>query len=308
MDLKEIEIAKEEYIDYLNVNNYSKRTIINYTLAINKFKNYLESIKAEVIDPDNINELLEDYKKYLKNTNNYTDSTINQYITNLLTFLNRNGLATKVSRIKEEKITQIKYLTPEEIETAIATIDIIKKDKEVAKQFKAIICLMFYSGARVSEIEKLNRNDIAKDNTSAYVILKGKGNKTIRQPITTKVYDMLQDILKDRDNKEPNAPLFLNQYNKRLKVRDIQRTIKRIAIATDKAITEDKGIAPEPPIADRLTPHALRHSYAIYLLMNKNRPINEVKGLLRHESITTTEKYLKLSNKDLRNTYNDIFN
>lgn len=308
MDLKEMEIAKEDYIDYLKINNYSNRTITNYTLAINKFKNYLESIKAEVIDPNNINKILEDYKKYLKNTANYRDSTINQYITNLLTFLNKQGLATKVVRIKEEKITQIKYLTPEEIEKAIDTVNIVKKDTAVAKQFKAIICLMFYSGARVSEIEKLNINDIAKDNTSAYVILKGKGNKTIRQPITTKVYNMLQEIIKDRDVKEPNAPLFINQYNKRLKVRDIQRTIKKVAIATDKAIAEDKGITPEPPIADRLTPHALRHSYAIYLLMNKNRPINEVKGLLRHESITTTEKYLKLSNKDLRNTYNDIFN
>lgn len=165
---------------------------------------------------------------------------------------------------------------------------------------------MFYSGARVIEIEKLNINDIAKDNTSAYVILRGKGNKTIQQPITTKVYNMIQDIIKDRNNKELNAPLFINQYNKRLKVRDIQRTIKKIAIATDKAIAEDKWVAPEPTIESRLTPHALRHSYAIYLLMDKNRPINEVKGLLRHESITTTEKYLKLSNKDLRNTY--IFN
>lgn len=308
MNLKEIETAKKDYIDYLKVNNYSDKTILNYTLSIDKFQTYLKNIKIKSIDPTNINQILEDYKKYLKNTNKYADSTINQYITNLTTFLNKNGLATKVARIKEEKITQIKYLTPEEIEKTIESVNIVKTDTAVAKQFKAIICLMFYSGARVTEIEKLNINDIAKDNTSAYVILRGKGNKTIRQPITTKVYNMIQDIIKDRNNKELNAPLFINQYNKRLKVRDIQRTIKKIAIATDKAIAEDKGVAPEPTIESRLTPHALRHSYAIYLLMDKNRPINEVKGLLRHESITTTEKYLKLSNKDLRNTYNNIFN
>ena len=99
MDLKEIDTAKADYIEYLKINNYSERTIINYTLAINKFNKYLNTTDIKVIDPTNINRVLESYKRYLKNTESYADSTINQYITNLLTFLNKRP--SKVNNIKK---------------------------------------------------------------------------------------------------------------------------------------------------------------------------------------------------------------
>ena len=227
MQTKELNNKKNNYLNRLQVNNRSLKTINNYNISITKFYNYLTDNNINRITADNINQILENYKIDLKINKKYKDSTINQYLLNIVIYLKYLGFNNaKVTRIKEEHIKQIKYLTPAEINEVIKNIPAIKKDKEAIKQYRAIICLMFYSGARVSEIEKANINDIGTDKRGCFIILHGKGNKTIKQPITNKVYNMLIELKNNRTDKEP--ALFINQYGRRLKVRDIQRNIKKL--------------------------------------------------------------------------------
>ena len=65
-----------------------------------------------------------------------------------------------------------------------------------------------------------------------------------------------------------SEPLFINKYGTVLSVRSIQKYFNKIGSITDKRLA-DNGKAPEPSIASRFTPHSLRHSLAIYLLIDQ---------------------------------------
>ena len=309
MYFNELEPKLELYLDSLRSKNYSNETIKNYNTAITKFITYgLTAEEEAVIDPDSINQIIENYQTYLTKAESYSYSTVNQYVTNLKPFFNTLGLGFKVKKVNTEVNPDIKYLTAKEIEEVIYTIDQVEQNHFKKQQYKALVRFIFYTGARIKEVEKLRVNDIKKDKISYYVIINGKGNKTVKQYLPDKAYTMIMELAELRSiSMNSKEPLFINSNGAVLSVRSIQKYFNKIGAITDKRLA-DKGKAPEPSIASRFTPHSLRHSLAIYLLIDKSRPINEVKEMLRHTDIKTTQKYLILSNTVTRTRANDLFN
>ena len=304
----ELETKLELYLDSLKTKNYSNETIKNYNTAITKFISYAVTEKVAELDPDNIEQLMECYQTYLTKAESYSSSTVNQYITNLKPFFNNLGLEFKVKKVNTEVNPEIKYLTVQEIEEVLFTIDQVELDHFKKQQYKALVRFIFYTGARIKEVEKLRVNDIKRDKTSYYVIINGKGNKTVKQFLPDKAYNMIMELVELRSlTMNSNEPLFINKNGKVLSVRSMQKYFKKIGSITDLRLAE-KGRAPAPSIASRFTPHSLRHSLAIYSLIDKSRPINEVKEILRHTDIKTTQKYLILSNTETRKRANDLFN
>ncbi|RBQ22448.1 putative tyrosine recombinase XerC-like protein [Candidatus Methanobinarius endosymbioticus] len=107
-----------------------------------------------------------------------------------------------------------------------------------------------------------------------------------------------------RKNKiDENDYLFTSRSGNQLKGCDIQRIVKKYAIATDKGLGE-KGYKAD--FKDRLTPHTLRHIFAIHLLNNAEILINEIQTLLGHSNISTTNIYTKIDNKTMQKSYEKI--
>jgi site-specific recombinase XerD len=157
---------------------------------------------------------------------------------------------------------------------------------------RAILELLFSAGLRVSELVGINRDQINLDRQEFSV--KGKGDKIRIVFISDTAKNAIEKYLNKRIDIDP--ALFVRfspsktgqaiaEKNKRITVRTVQRIVKFYAAKA--------GIVKE------VHPHTLRHSFATDLLAN-GADIRSVQTMLGHSSITTTQIYTHITNKQLK--------
>ena len=153
---------------------------------------------------------------------------------------------------------------------------------------RAILELLYSTGARVSEIAGL---DVDRVSLSPQMIrVRGKGRKERIIPFGSHARLALLEylefrsfILKKRDNLDAKA-LFINRTGTRLSPRSIQRIVQRRRMET--------GLGQE------VTPHTFRHSMATHLL-ESGADLRSIQELLGHVSLSTTQRYTHLDIKGL---------
>lgn len=158
---------------------------------------------------------------------------------------------------------------------------------------KALLEVLYASGMRVGELERLNCSDIDFERGQALVL--GKGNKERIAPIGSYALEALEEYLRfvrpgfaaKANGFEENA-LFLNQKGTRMTSRGIRYLVKKYV---EKA-SLDSGISP----------HSLRHSFATHLL-EQGADLRAVQELLGHSNLSTTQIYTHVSKKKLKETY-----
>ena len=162
---------------------------------------------------------------------------------------------------------------------------------------RAILELLYATGCRVSELVGADLGDLelSREGEGMLRVL-GKGRKERLVPIGRPAVTALRLWLGARDATEPSGPvraadrdaLFLNQRGGRL----TDRSVRRILDARlQRAALEGK-----------VSPHALRHSFATHLL-NAGADLRSIQELLGHASLSTTQKYTKVSMKRLLEVY-----
>lgn len=150
----------------------------------------------------------------------------------------------------------------------------------------AIFELIYSCGLRVSELTGLDM--AALDLEAASVRVLGKGRKERLLPIGRPACAALQLYLDARGGAEPGAPLFLNHRGRRLTARSVQRNLKQRLRQLN--------------LPGDVTPHALRHSFATHLL-DAGADLRAIQELLGHASLSTTQKYTKVSFAHLAEVY-----
>jgi integrase/recombinase XerC len=146
---------------------------------------------------------------------------------------------------------------------------------------RAMLEVFYSSGLRLSELAGLNLIDL--DFNQKLVKVRGKGRKErivpVGVPALTAVGVYLEKVVqirKDADTDVFNKPLFVNARGKRITARSIARIVNEV--------TGKSGIG------RKISPHALRHSFATHLL-NAGADLRSIQELLGHESLSTTQKY-----------------
>lgn len=159
---------------------------------------------------------------------------------------------------------------------------------------RALLEVLYASGMRVGELEKLNCEDVDFDQCQALVL--GKGNKERLVPFgsyaSQALNEYLQGVRPKFAAKSPNGhqekALFLNQQGKRLTSRGIRYIVKKYV----NKVSLESGISP----------HSLRHSFATHLL-EQGANLRVVQELLGHSNLSTTQIYTHISRKKLKDTY-----
>jgi integrase/recombinase XerD len=166
---------------------------------------------------------------------------------------------------------------------------------------RALLEVLYGTGARVSEVVGLNLGDVAEAMETTEVPLirvVGKGDKERIVPLGRLARDALALWLsgEGRPHFEPKKwrrrsdadAVFLNARGGRISRVGVFGVVKKYAGRVG--------------LADRVSPHVLRHSCATHMLA-RGADIRVVQELLGHASIATTQRYTKVSPEHLRSAY-----
>ena len=185
-----------------------------------------------------------------------------------------------------------KALTVEQIMSILE----IAGDDLISLRDRALLELLYATGGRVTEIINLNTTDIStienEDSEITTVRVKGKGGKERVVPIgsfgLTAVSDYLTKSRPTLSKVLTQKALFLNQRGGRL--------------TRQSAWSIVANRAARAGLAEVVTPHSMRHSFATHLL-DGGADIRVVQELLGHASVTTTQIYTLITIDRLRESY-----
>jgi len=292
------------YCDELEDLERSEKTIKNYHTSNKLFIGYLIDNEITEISNDNIDEIMKKYRSYLKNERNNTPSTRKKYLKEIIQFLNTLELKISIELPKDNsKNKKIKYLSIEEIR------EVMKSIPNSMVRDIAVFQMLYRTGVRVSELSSLKKHDLdlnSPDSVISVEITNGKGGKDRVVCIDQETVQLLNKMIYKRTRKgkkDKTDYLFTARTGNQLSDRDIERIVKKYAIKTDERLrNEDR----KTDFKNKLTPHTLRHSFAIHLLNEAERPINEVQALLGHENIATTNIYAQVGDKKIRKGYESV--
>ena len=185
-----------------------------------------------------------------------------------------------------------KALTIEQVERLLAAPS---ADDETGLRDRALLELMYATGARVSEIVTLDVDDVAHGGSASddIVRLRGKGDKERIVPVGSYARGALdayltraRPVLSGRGRATPR--LFLGARGAPLS--------RQSAWLVIRAAAEKAGIA------SHVSPHTLRHSFATHLLQG-GADVRVVQELLGHASVATTQIYTHVTIDALRDVY-----
>jgi len=290
-----------DFFNYLSIEKgLASNTISAYRLDIEKFFHYLSTnqLSLEQVTP----EQLSFYVAWLRGMENTEfkigESSIARNIISIRSYFTYLAKEHKFnnpsSNFKPPKIGKRlpKALT---IDQVMSMLNIAGTDL-ISSRDKALVELLYATGARVSELINLNTLDIStfdsESGSTTTVKLKGKGGKERVVPIGSFAVAAVNDYLvRSRPSLlkvSTQKALFLNQRGGRL---SRQSAWNLVAKAAERA-----------GLSDQVTPHSMRHSFATHLL-DGGADIRVVQELLGHSSVTTTQIYTLITIDHLRESY-----
>lgn len=190
-------------------------------------------------------------------------------------------LASRVLAIPSKRHAQplLGYLTAPEVQ---AILDATDPTTSSGRRDRLFFQLLYNTGARVSELVGLNRQDLLAG-TCQTITLQGKGRKQRTGPLWSKTAQQMRQWLVQLPA-EPLTPVFVNRSGTRLSRSGVEKQLRRAAAKAALTCPSLRG--------RRISPHVFRHTTAMHLLQAKV-DITSIALWLGHESPLTTHKYIE---------------
>jgi site-specific recombinase XerD len=270
--------AVRDFFSFLQLKNVSAGTMGQYQWAL---KDLFRSCPSELSSPQEITPV--HLREYIANmqARGSAPKTVSDRVTILkrfFGFLHAEGhiSADIASRLPQPRVgkRQPKALSLEE---TAALLLAPSDDPGLGRRDRILFELMYAGGLRVGEAVSLRVTDIDFENGSARVI--GKGDKERRIYLKPPVQEVMREYIAAE---QLTGFLFPGYHGKHLTVRNVELRIKQYAKSAG--------------IKQRVTPHVLRHSIAVHYLQG-GAPINFIQTFLGHAKLSTTGKYLQLTDR-----------
>jgi integrase/recombinase XerD len=280
------------YENYLSkVKQASANTISSYMRDIRQFSQWLhESEGVDVIDATQLN--ISSYLSHLE-ADGRTGATVSRNLASLKNFYSyvvSSGFLEQTPVVDihvdrgEKKSPQI--LTNREIELLLAQPVCVDPK---GYRDKAMLEVMYATGIRVTELIKLDITDV---NMELGVIKCAGTKKTRAIPLYPAALRALAAYLDNARNSMISDPgeksLFVNVNGVRMSRQGFWKILKHYQQTAH--------------IEKEITPHTLRHSFAVHLLEN-GADISSVQELMGHSDISSTQVYTQMINQKLKSVY-----
>lgn len=199
-----------------------------------------------------------------------SNKTVNYHI-NVLSQYRKylTGVKIEFTRLKELRV-QTEFLSEEDVSKILG---------EAKLPIRALIMVLLDTGCRVGEIERLSATKF--DSVPNTTVVMGKGNKQRVIMFSQETIEMLQKTFK--------GGLLFGEI---LTIRKVQHRLKRFG--------ERIGLK------QKLHPHLFRHTFATRMLWG-GVEISDIKVMLGHESLATTERYTHITNERLKHVWEQAF-
>ena len=265
----------EQYINKLNIelklNKASEKTKFVYTYFVKKFLLNLDKLPEKATEYD--------VKAFLaKNIDNYSTKSYALLLSSLRFFFKYIIKSNAMIDIRTPKIEkEIKdVLTQEEVKSLI----------EISPNYKSklIISMLYSTGLRISELVSLNKQDLNLERHQG-IVKKGKGKKDRLLFFSKELVEPLSKYLKTVQGDF----VFPGWKGNKMHPRNVQNLLNRLKI--------------KAKITKKVSPHTLRRSYATHL-HEEGVDIRLIQVFLGHSRIDTTEHYVDVSTKTLKDVKN----
>ncbi len=278
------------YKTYLNNSNLHENTKIAYYCDAEKLVDYL--FDKRIKDVKKIDRrVLSGFVKSLEKEGK-SQSTVARTVASLRYFcdyltstgaLSANvGLKIKPPKV-EKKLPDI--LTSDEV---MAFLEAPSGSDPKSIRDKAMLEVLYATGIRASELVALNVSDV--NIGIGYIICKKDNSERIiplGKPSQSALENYLNAIRKSVA-KEGEQALFINMNGSRMTRQGFWKIVK--------------GYADACGVGDKITPHILRHSFAVHLLEN-GADLHSIQTMLGHSDISTTQIYEKVINQKIIDVY-----
>jgi site-specific recombinase XerD len=299
----ELDQKIKEFLDYLAVEKGSSPlTLRNYGHYLKRFSSWMKksNIKRTL---ENINQkIIHLYRVFLSKYTFDKGQTLSvrtqgYHVIALRSFLkwlirnDYNVMSPDKIDLPHVSERQVKFLNGDQVDRLLNSPSLSNIN---GKRDKAILETFFSTGLRVSELVKLNRDELDLDRRELGVI--GKGGKGRVVFLSSRAAEWINTYLSARN--DHFKPLFirhrgslrptLSDEEVRLTVRSIQRLVKQYA--------------KKVKIPVDVTPHVLRHSFATDLLI-AGADLRSVQEMLGHKNIATTQIYTHVTHRHLKEVH-----
>ena len=293
-------VAIATYIDHLRIERgLSINSIESYRRDLIKFENYLidKDLLFDSITENNISAIIGGLTE-----SGLSTASINRFLSSLKGFYKYSaieyGVVNPMIDVNQFKVSRKlpKALSVAEISSLIESTN--NPANPISLRDRAILEILYGTGARVAELVGIDITDISKDSLDGEEItilkLRGKGSKERLVPLGKFAIEAIENYLVRlrpallAKNSQNNRALFLNSRGTRLTRQSAWSTVLKAAAATG--------------LEGRVSPHVFRHSYATHLL-DGGADIRVVQELLGHASVTTTQIYTLVTIDKVRESY-----
>lgn len=290
----------QQFLEELQIRNYSERTITDYGYHLNLWQKFLERKRmtglSQVTDAT-----IADFQRwlfYLPTRHGAARGVLNQNtvlaaLKGFFRFLKAEGLiardpAAALAYARQPSSLPRNVLTPEE---ANRILDQVDTTTPLGRRDRAILEVFYATGIRKEELRGVVLSDVDLEQGLVRITL-GKGARDRVVPLGTKAARALNDYL------QRGRPQLLGQGH------------------TDRLFVSYRGHPLDPHTLGELvkkhaqsahvkklvTPHVWRHTCATHLVQN-HASLRHVQDLLGHRSVSTTERYLRLTITDLKEAH-----
>lgn len=292
-DLKEFFAQWKHHLHY---KQYSPNTIAAYISDVEHFLDFLNNNFQCEIDFSFLEQMkINDFRLWLSYLSEMQGSiSRTRSISSVKNFFN---LAIKNNLLKNNIISCLKFPKKSKKLPKFIPDDIIKKiidfliheEKKpwIAFRNSSIVSLLYGSGLRISEVINLQFSDIDFEKNEIQV--SGKGNKERIVPILSYSIELLQQYWKICPFFQQKT-VFFGVQGKKLCQRHFAKIIQKINFNFDYYFSS----------------HTFRHSCATHLLANE-MDLRQIQELFGHESLSSTQIYADVQQKDLFILYKKKF-
>lgn len=253
----------------------SAKTISNYHTALQSFLRANPDLPVQFLAPQHVSQ----WERHMAK-DGLAISTVASYLgclRKVLPFVKKLGynvMDAQDVELPKVKKNKVNFLYSNEVQKMINAAE--------NPRDRALCCMMFSSGARISELLSLNRDSIR----NGEAMITGKGDKEGIIDFDETALRYLEAYLETRTDRL--RPLFISGQRRRLGYARANQIIHELSDLAGININ--------------VTTHTMRHSFATDLMFN-GAHIMEIKEHLRHEDVSTTMRYLHVTDEHKKSSY-----